>query len=127
MSTVGFQTPTPANGGSLTVGTPYTFRIGVIQDDANGFTCDVQPLVSAGSATRDPAGAQTIGDTSSGSPRFKDWTITPTSAGTLTLTVDMQNEDFSIDLGAGAGERTYTVTSAGVPRSRLSLGLGMGL
>jgi len=41
MSTVGFQDPTPANGETLQVGTPYTFCIAIITDTADGVSDDV--------------------------------------------------------------------------------------
>ena len=112
MSTAGFISPTVADGATLTVGQRYTLRIEIIQDDANGFTNEVQPVVSAGSATRDPDAGRTIGDTSSGAASAADWIITPTAAGTLTVEVEIAGEDLFVDPSAGAGARKYTVAGA---------------
>jgi hypothetical protein len=127
MSTAGFVNPTLADGSTLTVGQPYTSRIGIIQDDANGFTNDVAVVVSAGLATREPDAAQAIGDTSSGAASAADWMVTPTAAGTLTVEVQISGEDLFVDPAAGAGARTYTVAAAPRIAQRHGLGLGLGL
>ena len=89
----------------------------------------MQPVVSAGSATREPDAAQPIGDTSSGAASAADWTITPTAVGSLTLEVEIAGEDLFVDPGEGAGARTFTVAAAPTiarnPGLRLGLGLGL--
>jgi hypothetical protein len=128
MSTVGFQTPTPANGATLNVGQPHTLRIGVVTDDAMAESAVVLPEVAAGTATIDPAEAQSIDDGALPGANFGDWTVTPTAAGTLTIDVTALEGEMTVDGGAGAGSRTYTVASAATRSpARLGLGLGPGL
>lgn len=80
MSDCGFKgAEMPANGATLTLGVAYPFRIGVITDDEIGVVTDVQPVASVGTITKDPAGAVTIGDTTSGFPQDADFQVTPTS------------------------------------------------
>jgi hypothetical protein len=127
MSTVGFQNPTPANGETLQVGTPYTFCIAIVTDTADGVSDDVQPVIITWAATIDPDQHQVIGDSGSGEAAIAFWTITPTAAGSLTVAVSLQGVMFTVAPGT-AGSRSYMVASAAARRSpRIGIGLGLGL
>ena len=128
MSTVGFKNPTPANGATLNVDQPYTFRIGVIVDNAMAESAVVLPEVTAGEATIEPAEAQAIDDSVLPNPDSADWTITPTAPGTLTVVATVVEGELLVAGGAGEGSRTYTVASTATPApARLGIGLGLGL
>ena len=116
MSTVGFTSPTPADGATLTLGQPYTFRIRFIIDNAEAAADQVEPGVNAGAATREPDESQPINDSGDVGPQWADWTITPTAAGTLSVSV-VTGGTVEVDAGSGAGSRTFTVQAAAVPPS----------